>query len=129
MNITIKIILTLLLWIGLPLVLFAYIHITSTASSPGKSAVLFVMYSSFSWSIALLAFVMESTRQQLFQRPKPARSALRLAIYGCFAVALALLTSPWLNEVLLTEILTVISWVFVYCYSMGFIYTCLGLSR
>lgn len=108
--------------------LFVYFKL-NTAASIAKPAILFILYTVFSWSIALLAFVMESARQQLFQRPKPARSALRLGIYGCFAVALALLTSPWLDEALLTEILTVISWAFVYCYTMGFIYIRLILPR
>lgn len=129
MKIKLKIGLTVLLWIGLPLVLFAYLRISSTTPSIGKPAVLFVMYSGFSWSIALMAFVMELTRRQLFQQQKASRAALRLGIYGCFAIALALLTSPWLDKAPLSEILTVISLVFVYCYTMGFVYVHLILSR
>lgn len=122
MKFKLKIILTLLLWIGLPLVLFAYLRISSTTPSIGKPAALFVVYSTFSWSIALMAFVMESTRQQLFQQQKALHTALRLGVYGGFALALALVTSPWLTETSQQEILQISGLGFVYCIVAGLLY-------
>ena len=129
MKLQVKIILTLLIWAGLPLILFAYTNINNASDSISKSSMLFVMYSSFSWSIALMAFVMGSARQQLLQQTSAVRSGLQLGLYGCFAVTLAVLTSPWLNDARLTEMSAVMSLAFVYCYVMGLIYVRLILAK
>lgn len=121
MKLPVKIFLTIILWICLPVVLMAYFRLTM--SSPlAKPVILFTLYMCFSWSIALLAFVMGSARQQLFEPPPAHQTALRLALYGLFAVVLAILTSPWLTVSSKGEMLQTGSVVFIYCYAAGLFY-------
>lgn len=113
--------LSLTLWLGLPLTLYVY-FVFSALSHLTKPAVLFILYTGFSWSIALLAFFMGSTRQQLFSPLRWDRSALRLGFYGGFAVILAILTSPWVAEATRIETALIVSLSFGYSYLAGLLY-------
>ncbi len=127
MKLVIRIFLMISLWMGLPLVLHAYFHLTMP-SPLSKPLMLLLLYLGFSWSIALLAFVMTTSRQQLFQRPLPQRTAQLLALYGLFAIMLAILTSPWLAGATIDVILQTASLGLFYCYLAGLCYWTLFLK-
>jgi len=130
MKAVITLLISFFLWLGLLLGLLLITHSgNKTAMDSDKSSVLFVMYCGFSWSIALMAFVMDLTRRRLFQAPKLASATLRLVGYACLAILLALLTSPWLNTTVLSDALIVVSWVIVYCTTIGSLYVRFILSR
>ena len=115
-----NIILTIFLWFSLPLILLVIIAIFEPSSTSKKPLFLFVMYMSFSWTIAVLIFIMESARQQLFNNITPVRSALRLGIYGSIATILALVASPESGLFSTMEKFIVVALVFVYGGMMGF---------
>jgi len=121
MQLWIKVIVVFLLWTGLPLIFLIHARF-SIASPVEKSALLFILYSGFSWSIALLAFIMESARRQFFRQQPATPTALRLGLYGLFAVTLAMLTSPGLGKISYTLILQLSALGFVYCFIAGFVY-------
>lgn len=121
MNSLIKMILLLSIWIGLPLLIYLFFR-SSIASSIDKPIMLFILYTGFSWTIAVMIFIMESARQQLFQQTKPVRSALRLGAYGTVAVLLALFANPQPGMFSITEKVIVIVLVFLYGGIMGYVY-------
>lgn len=118
-----RILLTIAIWIGLPLILVCYFY----AMAPREPAwVLFIFYTGFSWSVAVLAFVVETARQQLLHKTKPVRSALRLGSYGLLAVGLAIFTSPWSDVAKTIEVVLLSGLAFLYGNIMGYVYHHLG---
>lgn len=78
-------------WLGLLLLAGLILNIL-TGITPG--GMLFLFYTSFSWSIALLIFMLETSRRQLLQQQHAMQSSLRLAILAGGACLLAYLISP-----------------------------------
>lgn len=79
------------IWLGMVPVQTGLI---SVAGEIQMRIVLFLSYLLLSWSIACLIFLLESTRQQLFQRSTPVRCGLLLGLLALLANFLAYLFSP-----------------------------------
>ncbi len=122
---------TTLLWLGLPTAHGLFFILEGETLTTVYTAYLFVIYAIFSWSIAFLAFLLESSRLQLLKKQKPYLIALLLAFYGLLAISLAMITSPWLNTATWNEIWQILSLSLLYCYLAGWIYamTCLRHNK
>ena len=114
---------SVLLWLCLPLALYACLSLFPYPLSQHKPTLLFALYISFSWGIAVLIFVIESARQQLFKKPVPFRAALRLGIYGVVVFILSLLASPNQTAIALAVKISIFIIVVSYGVISGYIYT------
>ena len=80
------------------------------------------MYLGFSWSIAVLIFVIETARKGLFKLIHPLNAALRLGIYACVALALVCIAMPDLKIRLEFELMMLFVIGFLYGSIMGYGY-------
>lgn len=99
-----------------------YIRSTSedVASSPEKSLLIF--YISFSWSIALLIFLLESSKARLLGEYKRGVLVLKLGVYSLLALVLAVLTSPWFSLTVVNEAIEIIVIGTIYACIAGYVY-------
>ena len=117
-----RVILSVLLWIGFPMVISALQLLLNDSRSLPASSMLVIFYHGFSWSIACLIFIVETSRQQLFRQISPYRASLRLAIYALLASALVFIAIP--QSTLLTAGNIILNMLVAAAYGgiMGFVY-------
>ncbi|MDH5444210.1 MAG: hypothetical protein OEY52_01565 [Gammaproteobacteria bacterium] len=113
--------LTFLLWIGLPGILI-WIPPLLKPGIDVKAYQLFLFYLLFSWSIALLAFLLETSRQKLLQQDNNSKIWIRLFFYSSIALLIALFTSPWFHNAQVQDIGLVLVTGIVYCLVGGRMY-------
>ncbi len=93
------------------------------------AALLFIMYTAFSWSIAFLIFLLESSRLKLLKKDKPHLIARLLAFYGLLAILLAIVTSPWVRAATWQEVGLILGLSLTYCYTAGWGYSTMCLKH
>ncbi|MDH5181098.1 MAG: hypothetical protein OEZ39_10700 [Gammaproteobacteria bacterium] len=108
-----------LIWLGLPAVIRLGMGVSHGLSTE-KS--LFIFYLGFAWSIALLVFLLETSRQQLFRRATALRSGVNLAGLALGATLLAWLVSPLRNTGGMDDIRRVLLISISYGMAAGYLY-------
>lgn len=111
--------LILCLWFGLPLSLAL---ISKLIMLWQTELMVFLLYISFTWSIFLLIFIMETSRRQLFQAQQPVQCSRRLALYGPAAAFLAYLFSPLRGNGDIVAIISILLSSLIYSGLAGLLY-------
>lgn len=117
----IKLFLSILVWIGLPSLFYAYMALSANPV-PIKNTGLLLMYMSFSWCIAVLIFVLETARRGLFGLNPPLHSSLRLGVYGGIAMIIVIIAIPKPDMFQATDYMTMVIVAMLYGHIMGYIY-------
>ena len=102
------------LWAALPLLTGLCVYLLTNMHA---GVMLFLLYGGFTWSIALLAFTLETSRCQMSRDQRPLVCGRRLALLSTGAMLLAYLFSPLRSD----GGIEVLAGIVLTCFSYGII--------